>query len=176
MISSPQIKAIVFSSDLGYIATAWRGRRLYRVTFGHAGPQAAIKAIQTEDLQVVQTDRPMQRLVVRLQAYASGQHQDHFRDVVLDMEELTEFQQAVIRHCRQIRCGKTVSYGELARSAGFPRAARAVGSVMANNRWPLIIPCHRVVAANGLGGFSARQGLQMKKRLLSAEACRAAAH
>jgi methylated-DNA-[protein]-cysteine S-methyltransferase len=58
----------------------------------------------------------------------------------------------------------------LARQAGHPGAARAVGRVMSTNRFPLIVPCHRVVGASSLGGFSSPQGLLMKQRLLSTEA------
>ena len=111
----------------------------------------------------------MERLVNRLQAFARGDRGDDFADIQLDTEGLTEFQRSVTESCRRIQSGQTMSYGALAQAAGYPGAARAVGSVMANNRWPLIIPCHRVVSAHGLGGFSARQGLRMKRRLLACE-------
>ena len=63
-----------------------------------------------------------------------------------------------------------MTYGELAETVRHPGAARAVGSVMSNNRYPLIVPCHRVLASGGrLGGYSAPQGLAMKERLLAAE-------
>ena len=65
--------------------------------------------------------------------------------------------------------GHTVTYGELATRSGTPGAARAVGSVMARNRVPVVIPCHRVVAAGGMGGFSAPNGLQLKQRMLNLE-------
>ena len=60
-----------------------------------------------------------------------------------------------------------MSYGEIALKVGHPRASRAVGTVMANNNLPLVVPCHRVVAAHGLGGYGG--GLPMKKRLLYLE-------
>ena len=66
-------------------------------------------------------------------------------------------------------------YGQLASRAGSPNAARAVGNCMANNRIPLLIPCHRVVGANGeLGGFSAAGGTDLKRRLLNREAAASA--
>jgi len=164
-----RLKVVVFPSDLGWIATAWRNNRLHRVTFAHSNPQQAVKQVETEGAQIVAAQGKMQRLASRLQAFAKGDRQDDFVDVQLDTDELTEFQIKVTQRCREISSGQTMSYGELARAAGYPGAARAVGSVMANNRWPLIIPCHRVVAAHGLGGFSARHGLRMKRRLLSCE-------
>ena len=72
--------------------------------------------------------------------------------------------------CRDIRFGQTVSYGRLAEMAGKPGAARAVGRALAKNPLPLIIPCHRVICANGkIGGFSAPGGVTLKKRLLQLE-------
>jgi len=73
----------------------------------------------------------------------------------------------VLRQVARIGYGKTRTYGEIARSVGSPQAARAVGSANAHNRLPLIIPCHRVLAVNGLGGYGG--GLPMKKRLLEME-------
>jgi methylated-DNA-[protein]-cysteine S-methyltransferase len=63
--------------------------------------------------------------------------------------------------------GVVRSYGELALRAGYPRAARAVGTVCRTNKYPIIIPCHRVVGANGLGGYA--YGSEMKKELLRLE-------
>ena len=81
--------------------------------------------------------------------------------------EGTDFQRAVLIEMMKIPYGEVKSYGELARLAGYPRAARAVGSVCRNNKYPIIIPCHRVVASNGLGGYAF--GLEMKKELLKIE-------
>jgi methylated-DNA-[protein]-cysteine S-methyltransferase len=70
-----------------------------------------------------------------------------------------------------VRPGEVVTYGEVAEEAGSPGAARAVGNVMACNRVPIVIPCHRVVASGGKwGGFSAPQGVDLKRRMLDVEA------
>jgi len=66
---------------------------------------------------------------------------------------LTPFQRAVLAACARIPAGRVLSYGQLSQSAGYPGAARAVGQVMARNPAPLFIPCHRVVASNGIGGY-----------------------
>ena len=108
-------------------------------------------------------------LVERLRAYASGDCVE-FSDVQIDVARLTPFRRRVTAACRAIRYGETLTYGELAAAAGSPRAARAVGSCMAANRYPLIVPCHRVVAAGGrLGDFSAPGGVATKRRLLAME-------
>jgi len=79
----------------------------------------------------------------------------------------TDFQGAVLREMAKIPYGEVKSYGELALAAGYPRAARAVGTVCRNNKYPIIIPCHRVVGSNGLGGYAF--GLVMKRELLKIE-------
>ena len=78
------------------------------------------------------------------------------------------FQNNILKTCRAIPFGHVMSYGELAECAGYPRAARAVGNAMAANPIPIVIPCHRVVAAQGgLGGYSI--GLSYKEKLLTHE-------
>src|SRR5262249_44145452 len=105
----------------------------------------------------------------RLQSYAAG-NDESFGDVPLDLSHLSAFQGRVVRACRKISRGRVRSYGELAAVAGSPGAARAVGNVMAQNRYPIIVPCHRVVGSAGaLGGFSARDGISMKRRMLEME-------
>lgn len=104
------------------------------------------------------------RLREQLVAYLAG-------DLVafdLDLRpEGTPFQQQVWSALRRIPFGQTVSYGDLARELGRPGGARAVGQANGANPIPIVIPCHRVVARNGLGGFSA--GLHRKERLLALE-------
>ena len=87
-----------------------------------------------------------------------------------DLTGLTPFQQEVLRACARIPYGKTATYAELAKRVGRPGAARAVGSAMASNPVPIIIPCHRVITSQGtLGGFSAEQGVALKCQLLEME-------
>jgi len=106
----------------------------------------------------------------QLRDYAAGKTVRRFR-VKLDLSELTAFQRQALSACAKIPFGQTTTYGELARQIHRPRAARAVGSAMARNPVPIVIPCHRVLAANGkLGGFSAQQGVSLKRRLLQLEA------
>jgi methylated-DNA-[protein]-cysteine S-methyltransferase len=86
----------------------------------------------------------------------------------IDLAGVPPFHRRVLTAARRIPYGQTVTYGELARRVGSPRAARAVGQAMAHNPIALIVPCHRVVAAGGgLGGFGG--GLTMKRRLLALE-------
>jgi len=90
--------------------------------------------------------------------------------VPISLSDRTEFQQRVLAACRRIPAGQVLTYGQLARRAGHPGAARAVGRTLAANPIPLVIPCHRVVATGGsLGGFSAAGGLDLKRRMLEHE-------
>jgi methylated-DNA-[protein]-cysteine S-methyltransferase len=79
----------------------------------------------------------------------------------------TPFQRAVWRALRRIPYGEVRTYGWVARAIGRPGAARAVGGACGANPWPIVVPCHRVVASNGLGGYSA--GLEWKRLLLGIE-------
>ncbi len=167
---------VVFPSSLGWMAIISSGSVLKGLTFAHRSPQAARAALARPLTSLASPDTWQRRLVARLQAYASGEEMD-FRDVRIDAGLSTDFQRRVVHLCRQIPWGKTLTYGQLAASAGRPGAARAVGNRMAANRLPLVVPCHRVVAADGrLGGFSAPGGVRLKRRLLDLESacCEAA--
>ena len=88
----------------------------------------------------------------------------------LDFSSTGAFALRALQACAKIPAGATITYGALAARAGNPRAARAAGGVMARNRVPLLVPCHRVIAADGaLRGFSANGGLALKKRMLDHE-------
>jgi methylated-DNA-[protein]-cysteine S-methyltransferase len=102
-----------------------------------------------------------------VERYFAGQAVD-FADVRVALEDLTRFQSAVASALRRVPYGDVVSYGELAKSAGYPNAQRAAGTFCAHNRFPLILPCHRVVGASGLGSYGSL-GTDYKRRLLELE-------
>jgi methylated-DNA-[protein]-cysteine S-methyltransferase len=106
-------------------------------------------------------------LADRFAAYFSGEHCS-FDDVALDLADTTSYQRALLDALRSMPYGETVTYGELAALAGSPGAARAAGTFCAGNRFPLVVPCHRVVAAGGIGGFGSL-GVEYKRRLLELE-------
>ena len=164
-----QVAAVVLPSSLGWIALARKGNLLRRLTFGHRDPARAVAALDLDgwiDAEVVETPAA-ESLGGRLQAFADGAHVD-FSDVEVDLSDRTPLHRRVIEHCRRIPCGQTLSYGELAARAGAPGAARAVGNIMAANRVPLVVPCHRVVAASGHNaGDSAGERLSPRLRLLA---------
>lgn len=106
-------------------------------------------------------------LVTRLRRYFAGDTED-FSDVELDLSDLTPFGRELAQTLRAVPRGEVVTYGELAALAGRPGAARAAGTFCAQNRLAVFVPCHRVVAAAGLGGYGSL-GSSYKKRLLALE-------
>jgi methylated-DNA-[protein]-cysteine S-methyltransferase len=106
-------------------------------------------------------------LADRFRAYFAGDRVD-FGDVELDLDGTTPFQRAATEALRAIGYGETVTYGELAALAGHPGAQRAAGTFCAGNRFGLVVPCHRVVAASGPGQYPTL-GVGYKLRLLELE-------
>lgn len=170
MLATPLTDSyVVFDSDLGWMCAVWHGPRLRELQFGHPSPHAAVQSLRHENAESTEPNGVMKKLIRRLQRFCQ-RPTDDFADVSLDLDGYTAFQSQVVAECRRVPIGETVSYLELAQRVGHPRAARAVGTVMSSNRFPLIVPCHRVVGSGGsLGGYSAPEGLDMKRRLLALE-------
>jgi len=104
-----------------------------------------------------------------IESYYKG-HPVDFREITVHLDGFTGFQQKALTTLRSVTYGKTISYGDLAKLSGSPKAARAIGSVMAQNPLPLIIPCHRVIKSDGTPGqFSAGGGINTKTRMLELE-------
>lgn len=111
------------------------------------------------------SDSPLlKKCVSEINEYLSGLRSDFTVPMKI---EGTPFDHAVLSAMRRIGFGKTVSYAELAKQIGKPKAYRAVANACGRNRMPILIPCHRVVASHGLGGFSS--GIERKKILLGIE-------
>ena len=91
-----------------------------------------------------------------------------FDDVELDLSWATPFQCRLTSVLRSVPRGEVVTYGELAALAGRPGAARAAGTYCATNRFAIVVPCHRVIAAGGIGGYG-KDGVPVKRRLLALE-------
>lgn len=159
--------AVQVSTQFGIMKVEWQGDALCRLHW-MVDPVEA-QDLATWDVFATRASEIQRRLIEDLVAYTEGEAIS-FYDIPVVFTGGTSFRQRIWRACREIPYGETVTYGTLARMAGRPGAARAVGSAMANNQIPLIIPCHRVVAAgNKLGGFSSPQGTILKKKLLQME-------
>lgn len=156
----------VFDTRFGWIAVAGSQSGLRRLTLPHSAPDKALKLVADLILQSVAKTSHFTDLAFRLQRYFEGEKVG-FPDE-LDLRDATPFQQEVWRLTRSITYGETRTYGWIAKELGKLGGARGVGQALARNPLPIIIPCHRVVAAGGsLGGFAG--GLEMKRKLLKLE-------
>lgn len=156
----------VFNTQLGAIGLAWKTDGITRLVL----PEATPEAMATGGFGA-ESDPPewVEEVIDKIRRHVSGERQEML-DVPLSLEGLTSFRRAVYDATRRIPAGRTMTYGMLAQEVGSPGAARAIGTAMATNPFPIIVPCHRVLAANGKpGGFSAPGGLDTKARLLEAE-------
>jgi methylated-DNA-[protein]-cysteine S-methyltransferase len=161
----------LFDTVVGTCAVAWGERGLKRVDLPEANAKGMRRRLG-EALGVIEPREPpaeVQRAMRAIELHLAGKPAALDR-IALDMHELSPFAQKVYRALREVDAGQTVSYGQLARRVGSPGAARAVGRAMATNPFPIVIPCHRVLAGGGkAGGFSAHGGLSTKARLLAIE-------
>lgn len=159
----------IFSTELGWMVIAGTGQSVWGMAFGYKTPREAQNAVRDYfDAEPVQSEW-LPELRQRLIDFAAGRPDD-FLDVKVTLPQMAPFATAVIERCRRIPYGQTLSYSQLAADAGSPRAARAVGNIMRANRCPLIVPCHRVVHADGtIGHYNAAEGARMKQRLLAME-------
>lgn len=159
----------LFEAPIGWIGLCGSSAGVSRTLIGYASPGALVQRIEELD-DAPQEEDWQPELRERLVRYLSGSPDD-FSDVRVAARWTTPFQQQVVAQLRRVPYGETVSYRELAERAGRPKAARAVGQVMATNPVPLLVPCHRVLASGGrMGGFSAPTGLELKLKLLEMEA------
>jgi len=158
----------VFETKLGFAAIAWNDAGVTR--FNLPGP----KETATNRLGgATPADPPPHIAAVVDQAmrYFDGARID-FDSIELDLKGVDPFRRTIYEALRRVGFGETVTYGELAKRAGAnaPQAAQDVGVAMARNPVPLIIPCHRVLAAGGkLGGFSAPGRTETKEKMLALE-------
>jgi O-6-methylguanine DNA methyltransferase len=121
------------------------------------------------------TNASLRRYERQVRSFLDGKSRD-LSAIPIDLSGASHFRRTVLLTARKIPWGATVSYAQLASMAGFPRAVRAVASVMRNNPLPLIIPCHRVIRSDGsIGGFmgkTAGREVELKRKLLKRERIR----
>jgi methylated-DNA-[protein]-cysteine S-methyltransferase len=165
----------IFESELGWFGLLGHDDVVNRIFLGHVSAEqvrrAAVAALSVRGVREPPSEQDWNPKLRRaVQDFARG-IPTNFAGVTIELEEATPFRKRVLEQTRKIVYGQKMTYGEVAARAGKPGAARAVGTVMASNPLPIVIPCHRVVASGGaLGGFSAPLGVDLKRRLLEMEA------
>ena len=163
-----EIKAAIDSCQTawGWVGIASSPRGLLALTLPQPTQERALKPLLDRWGGRQSYDDVLNDLKRKLQQYFDGQRV--LFDQPLDLREATAFQRRVWLAVRDIPYGETRSYGQIARQAGSPGAARAVGQAMAANPVPIVAPCHRVIGSDGnLRGFGG--GLDLKRRLLEME-------
>ena len=168
VLSPPEQRVLFFRTKLGWMGVASDGQSLQKLVFGCATRNEAATRFDLARSQICKPNTIERGWIDSLNLYSAGEPCE-LKKIPIDLSGKTEFQLAVIQQCVNIPPGTTLSYGEVAELAGSPKAARAVGTVMKQNSTPLIVPCHRVVSASGLGGFNNPRGLSMKLKLLALE-------
>jgi methylated-DNA-[protein]-cysteine S-methyltransferase len=168
------LEADVFETRFGWFGLLGSQDQLLRVSIGDATPSDALlhladtEAVAPSEIELVEWFPALREQLI---AYADGELVD-FSEIELTWPKpLTEFRRRVLAATRGIPRGQTRTYAEIAARAGSPGAARAVGTAMSSNRFPIVIPCHRVDGSGcGLGGFTSPQGTELKQRMLNLEA------
>jgi methylated-DNA-[protein]-cysteine S-methyltransferase len=161
----------LFDTALGRCGIAWGDRGIASVALP-APDEAATRRRLRRALPGAREAVPPPAVADAVAAIARllAGEPDDLASVALDMDGVPEFHRRVYDVARAIPPGETLSYGEVAARLGEPAAAQAVGRALGGNPFPVVVPCHRVVAANGaLTGFSAPGGIETKRRMLAIE-------
>jgi methylated-DNA-[protein]-cysteine S-methyltransferase len=154
----------VVDSPIGPMTAAATPRGLVRITFG--GPEGALPGLARLSPRVVEAPARLDGVRRQLDEYFEGRRQAF--DLPLDRALSSGFRLKVLRELERVRYGQVTTYRELAARVGSPRASRAVGTAMATNPIPIVVPCHRVLRTGGhLGGYGG--GITAKEWLLRLE-------
>ncbi len=167
------IKYVIFKTKWGHFGLAGIEYGLCRTQLPGPNPEK-IRSLLLKNLPDGQLDKNFcKNLQEQITAYFEGDYLKFSRDIPLILDGFSSFGTSVLTTCREIEIGQTITYGKLAKKAGRPNASRAVGSTLAKNPLPLIIPCHRIIRSDGkMGGFSAPGGITLKKKMIELE-CKA---
>jgi len=162
-----------FDTALGLVGIAYTERAVVAVQLPEASPEQTKRRFARRLPEATEADLAKhavgQDAAMRIQALLAGEAVE-LDPIPVDVSDSSEFNQQVFAVVRMIGRGETLTYGEVARRVGEPGGAQAVGRAMGANPIPVIIPCHRVVGADGkLVGFSANGGVETKRRMLLAE-------
>ncbi|CAN5394395.1 methylated-DNA--[protein]-cysteine S-methyltransferase [soil metagenome] len=161
----------LFETPIGTCSLVWQDDRIVGLRLPEASPAATRARIERRWPEATEQTPPqdMQKVIDRVLALLAGKAVD-LGDVPLDFGGAPEFHQRAYAIARTIPPGQTMTYGEIAKRLGVPHESREVGQAMGKNPIVIIMPCHRVLGADGkMGGFSANGGVATKRRILEIE-------
>jgi len=161
----------VFDTAIGACAIAWGRRGIHSVQLPMGSEEKTRARIRQRhgDIPEAQPPVAVQRAIDRIVALLAGQSDD-LMDIELDLEDVPAFHRGVYDIARTIPPGQTMTYGDIAKRLGGVELSREVGQALGRNPCPIVVPCHRVLAAgNKPGGFSANGGVDTKLKMLAIE-------
>ncbi|MEA3065087.1 MAG: methylated-DNA-[protein]-cysteine S-methyltransferase [Sphingomonadales bacterium] len=164
----------LFDTAIGRCALVWRGGLVIGAALPEASDERARAGLARRFPGAVETDPPSfaAHAIAGIVSLLAGGKTD-LGEIALDLDHAPAFDRSVWEAARRIPCGEVRSYGDIARAVGAPQAAQAVGVALGRNPVPIIVPCHRVLAADGRsGGFSAPGGVATKFQILEIEGAR----
>jgi len=167
-----ELRAAFFDTAIGRLGIAWSDRGVVGVQLPESTEAATRSRMRRRFPEATEMQPPatIQAAIDGIAALLAGEPGVELHEVDLDLHAVSEFDRAVYRVARTIPPGETLTYGEIAERLDDPGAARAVGQALGANPIPIIIPCHRVLAAGSrAGGFSAPGGVRTKLELLEIE-------
>jgi len=167
----PALDFTIFDTAIGACGIAWSARGVYAVQLPEGSAAATRARLIKRYPQALEAQPPsaIRAAIGGIVALIAGEARD-LKDVVIDDEGTPDFNKKVYAVARAIPPGETLTYGEVAERLGDKALARAVGQALGENPCPVVMPCHRVLAANGkTGGFSAPGGVDTKLTLLTIE-------
>ena len=167
----------LFETTIGPCAVVWEGERFIGAQLPERDEAAARKRLERRFPEADETEAEgfVAEAVAGIRALFDGEKRD-LSYLPVALESVSDFNRKVYEVALAIPHGETLTYGEVAQRIGDPGAARAVGVALGQNPWPIIVPCHRVLAAGGkTGGFSAEGGVEIKLRILTIEKARTSA-
>ncbi|MCC6918527.1 MAG: methylated-DNA--[protein]-cysteine S-methyltransferase [Alphaproteobacteria bacterium] len=165
--------AAAFETPIGLCGIAWGPDGLTRTALPAEEPARMEAWLRRGGEESADPPPVVRAAIAQIRALLEGAAPS-LQDIALDLTGLDELDRRIYALARAILPGATRSYGEIAADLGDPMLARAVGQAMAKNRFPIIVPCHRVLAAGGRsGGFSAPGGIATKRRMLAIESVHA---
>ncbi|MEO9340108.1 methylated-DNA--[protein]-cysteine S-methyltransferase [Mesorhizobium sp. SB112] len=171
---APVTGSAVFETTLGWVGIAWSDEGLARLQLPESDRAGTERRLARTSNGVAASEPPpkMALLIGKLRDYAAGR-QVAFDDFPVDLSGIDAFRLAIYDAARKLKYGETVTYGELASRAGHAGLFRETGQALGANPVPIVVPCHRILAAGNLiGGFSAPGGSTTKERLLLMEGVR----
>ncbi len=166
------LKYAIFKTKWGFFGLSADKTGLLRTVLPMSNPKKVKKYLLVGIFKAAREEKglcsSLQKGIKRY--YKSGYADFKKTDFTISLAGLSDFGRKVISACKKIPPGETITYSQLAKKAGFPKASRAAGNILAKNSLPLIVPCHRVIRADGkIGNFSAPGGSKTKKKMLEHE-------